>query len=230
MAEKQYELCLEILRRFKREKLLGNLVLIGSWCLVFYEDYFHSGKAVDAAALKTRDIDFLIPSPSKITHKTDVPALFRDLGFVVTIGGSNGLIRLNHPDLILEFLVPERGRGQDKPVNLPQLGMNATALRFLNFLTENVIPVKVEDFHIFVPHPVNFSLHKLIVSQRRVNKDKAIKDRQMGVRLLNDLINKGDDGIIKRVFNAAPIKWRKEILKGLDPLEDRKILALLTGS
>jgi hypothetical protein len=144
VAEKQYELCLEILRRFKREKLLGNLVLIGSWYLVFYEDYFHSRKGVDVAALKTRDIDFLIPSPSKITHKTDVPALFKDLGFVVTIGTSNGLIRLNHPDLILEFLVPERGRGQDKPV-----------LRFLNFLTENVIPVKVEDFH-FCSSPGQF--------------------------------------------------------------------------
>jgi hypothetical protein len=70
-------------------------------------------------------------------------------------------------------------------------------------------------------------LHKLIVSQRRANKDKAIKDRQMGVRLLNDLIDKGDSGIINRVFNAAPVKWRKEILRGLDPLEDREILSLL---
>ena len=227
MAEKQYELCLEILRRFRREKLLGNLVLIGSWCLIFYEDYFQSGKAVNAAALKTRDIDFLVPSPSKIVHKIDIPALFEDLGFVVTIGGSNGLIRLNHPDLILEFLVPERGRGQDKPVNLPQLGMNATALRSLNFLTENVIHVKVEDFHILVPHPVNFSLHKLIVAQRRSNKDKSIKDRQMGIRLLNDLIKKGDGGLIRRIFDAAPTKWRKEIVKGLDPLENRQVLTLL---
>jgi hypothetical protein len=229
VAEKQYELCLEILRRFKREKLLGNLILIGSWCLVFYEDYFHSKKGVDAAALKTRDIDFLIPSPSKIAHKTDVPALFKDLGFVVTIGGSNGLIRLSHPDLILEFLVPERGRGEEKPVNLPQLGMNATALRFLNFLTENIIPIKVEDFHIYVPHPVNFALHKLIVSQRRSNKDKSTKDSQTAVRLLNDLIVKGEGGAIRRVFNAAPAKWRKEMLKGLDPLEDRKIIELLEG-
>lgn len=140
---------------------------------------------------KTRDIDFLIPAPSKITHKTDVPELVKDLGFVMTFGGSKGIIRLNHPDLILEFLVPERGRGSEKPVDLPQLGMNAVALWFLNFLTDNIFPVKIEDFFLYVPHQVNFSLHKLIVSQRRHNKDKSSKDLQMGTQLLNALVKKG---------------------------------------
>jgi len=227
VAKNQYDLCLEILRRFHREKLLGNLVLIGSWCLVFYEIYFRPTGKFDVDALKTRDIDFLIPSPSKITHKTDVPALFSDLGFKVTIGGAKGIIRLSHPDLTLEFLVPERGRGQDKPVALPQLGMNAVALRFLNFLTDNIIPIKVEDFYVFVPHPINFSLHKLIVSRRRLNKDKAVRDREMGLRILNDLIEKGESGAIQRVFNPLPPRWRKEILSALHPTDDRKIIALL---
>ncbi len=146
MEKKQYDLCLEILRRFHREKLLGNLVLIGSWCMVFYEEFFHLSEKEAFDIFKTRDIDFLIPAPSKITHKTDVPELVKDLGFVTDIGGSRGIIRLNHPDLILEFLVPERGRGSEKPVNLPQLGMNAVALRFLNFLTRLSFPSKSRTF------------------------------------------------------------------------------------
>ena len=227
MEKKQYDLCLEILRRFNQKKLLGNIVLIGSWCMVFYEDYFRLFQKEGFDTFKTRDIDFLIPAPSKITHKTDVPELVKDLGFVTTIGGSKGIIRLNHPDLILEFLVPERGRGSEKPVDLPQLGMNAVALRFLNFLTDNIIPVKVEDFFLYVPHPVNFSLHKLIVSQRRHNKDKSSKDLQMGVQLLNALIKKGEGAAIKKVFNALPTKWRGIITKSLDAVEHREIILLL---
>lgn len=227
MEKKQYELCLEILRRFNQRKLLGNVVLIGSWCMVFYEEYFHPTIKERFGTFKTRDIDFLIPAPSKISQKTDVPALVRDLGFVTSIGGSKGIVRLIHPDLILEFLVPERGKGSEKPVDLPQLGMNAVALRFLNFLTDNIIPVKVEDFFVYLPHPVNFSLHKLIVSQRRHNKEKSSKDRQMGVQLLNLLIKKGNAPAIKKVFGDLPPKWRGIIAKALDPIEDREILVIL---
>ena len=52
-------------------------------------------------------------------------------------------MKLDHPELILEFLVPERGKGIDKPYPLPRLGINATTLRFLNFLSCNTIKVKV---------------------------------------------------------------------------------------
>ena len=76
-------------------------------------------------SLKTRDIDLLIPRPSEIKAKTDVVELLKDLGFIVGFSGSKGYIRLEHPELVVEFLVPERGRGSDKPYTLSQLGLNA---------------------------------------------------------------------------------------------------------
>ena len=94
MEKKQYDLCLEILKRFSQKKLLGNVVLIGSWCMVFYKEYFHPTIKEGFDTFKTRDIDFLIPAPSKITQKTDVPELVKDLGFVTSIGGGKGIIRL----------------------------------------------------------------------------------------------------------------------------------------
>jgi len=51
---------------------------------------------------------------------------------VTTIKGSRGYVKLDHPDLLLEFLVPEKGKGTDKPHPLPKLGMNAVALIFRN--------------------------------------------------------------------------------------------------
>jgi len=32
----QYELCIEVLRRFDKAGVLRNIVLIGSWCMPFY--------------------------------------------------------------------------------------------------------------------------------------------------------------------------------------------------
>lgn len=81
--------------------------------------------------LMTRDIDFLIENPKSMRLKVNIPELLKDLGFIVSFTGSQGYIKLSHEDLILEFLVPEKGRGVEGPVPLPSLGMNAVALRFL---------------------------------------------------------------------------------------------------
>ena len=225
MEKKQYELCLEILRRLSRVRVLNNIVLIGSWCIPFYKEYFAKAKYVPS--IKTRDIDFLIPVPSRIKKKVDIPKLVKDLGFVIGFKGPQGYIRLEHPKLFIEFLVPEKGEGTDKPYPLPKLGVNAVALRFLNFLSDNTINVKVEDFYLTLPHPANFSLHKLIVFQRRIRKDKAIKDRNIAIRILKALINRGEGNIINEVFDSVPQKWQKKIVKGLEEAKEKEILDIL---
>ncbi|MFH1202072.1 MAG: GSU2403 family nucleotidyltransferase fold protein [Candidatus Omnitrophota bacterium] len=137
-------------------------------------------------------------------------------------------MKLDHPDLLLEFLVPEKGKGTDKPVPLPKLGMNAVALRFLSFLSVNTIKVKVEDFYVTLPHPANFALHKLIIFQRRQKEYKAVKDRNIAIEILKSLIDKGETGIIKKVFNSVPLKkWQNKIIKGLQIADENDILEVL---
>ena len=94
MEKKQYEICHEVLRLFHQNGLLSEIILIGSWCLPFYEEYFRPSKVMDEASLKTRDIDFLIPRPSRIIHKVDIPALVKDLGFIPMFGGGKGYMKL----------------------------------------------------------------------------------------------------------------------------------------
>lgn len=228
MEKKQSDLCLEILRRFNKAGILNDLILIGSWCVYFYQDYFSNVPYIDQAAIKTRDIDFLIDAPSRIRHNVNIPEILKDLGFVTIYRGSKGYIKLDHPELILEFLVPEKGKGTDKPVPLPMLGVNAVALRFLSFLSSNTIKVKVEDFFVTLPHPVNFALHKLIIFQRRLKEEKAIKDRNTAIEILKALINKGDMTILKPVFNSMLPKWQKKVIKGLEEVQEKAILSLLT--
>jgi len=227
VEKKQSELCLEILTRFHNAGILDNFILIGSWCVYFYKDYFSNVPYIDQATLKTRDLDFLINDPSKIRNKVDIPELLKDLGFVTIFNRSKGYIKLDHPNLILEFLVPEKGKSINKPYPLPKLGLNATPLRFLNFLSSNTIKIRMKGFYLTLPHPANFALHKLIIFQRRLKKEKAIKDRNVAIEILKILINKGESSIIKNVFNSIPQKWQKKIREGLKESEDREILEVL---
>ena len=95
-----------------------------------------------------------------------------------------GHVRLIHPELIIEFLVPEMGRGTSKPYPLPELGMNAQRLRLLDLLERDTIIVEVSGLAVNLPHPVNFGLHKIMVSSRRTNVDKKAKDIQAGLEVL----------------------------------------------
>jgi len=227
VEKKQSELCLEILRRFHEAGILNDLILIGSWCVYFYKDYFTGIPYIDQATLKTRDIDFLIFSPSRIRRNVNIPELLKDLGFVTIYKGSRGYIKLDHPDLILEFLVPEKGKGTDKPIPLPRLGMNAVALRFLSLLADNIIKIKVEDFDVSLPHPANFALHKLIIFQRRFKEEKALKDRNTAVEILKALIKKDEIAVVRQVFNSMLPKWQKKVIKGLEEIKEREILDVL---
>lgn len=226
MEKNQYDLCIEVLKRLEKTGVLKNVILIGSWCIPFYKDYF--GRVQYPTAIKTRDIDFLVPTPLKSKIKADIPKLLKDLGFIVDFKGSEGYIRLEHSDLIIEFLVPEKGRGSDKPYQLPQFGLNAQPLRFMDLLILDNIKVKIEGIEINLPHPANFALHKLIIFQRRTKEEKIIKDRNAAIEILKALIAKGEAATIKRVFDSMIPKWQKKVIKGLEEAKERDILNLLT--
>lgn len=227
MEKSQYELCLEVLRRLDRSGVLKNIVLVGSWCTLFYKDYL--GDADYLVVLKTRDMDLLIPHPAALRTKTDVAELLKDIGFVVGFTGSQGYIRLEHPELIVEFLVPEKGRATNKPYKLPQLGLNAQPLRFLEFLAQNTITADAENITVTLPHPANFALHKLLVMGRRQIPEKQAKDKQAAMRILNALIEKGQSDLIRQVFESMPRRWQGKIKKQLTEITDRDILKVLEG-
>ena len=62
--------------------------------------------------------------------------------------------------------------------------MNAQALRFLEFLSQNTITSKVGSITVALPHPANFALHKLLVMSRRPKTGKQAKDKEAGIRIL----------------------------------------------
>ena len=224
-VEKQkYDLFFQVLRRMTNAGILDKIVLVGSWCLLFYENYFQGTDY--HPSIRTRDIDFLIPIPTKFKTKIDVYDLIKDLGFVIIHKGPEGYITFQHPELILEFLVPERGRGHDKPYPLPDLGINAQRLRFLDLLSQNTVGIDLEGIKVKVPHPANYALHKLIIGPRRKDKNKLEKDTAQAVDLLKVLIDRGESQSIIDVFNSIPKKWQHTVRKELTSLKENDILKI----
>jgi hypothetical protein len=167
-----------------------------------------------------------VPIPIKFKKKINIPEMLRDLGFIEDFH-RKGLIRLNHPELIIEFLVPEKGIGRDTPYNLPELGINAQALRFLDFLIDNTIKLEFDNLKLNLPHPAAFGLHKLIISSRRIKEEKRIKERQEAIRILKILIKKGEEEKIKRLFESMPRRWRTKVINALEKDEGKKIIDIL---
>jgi len=225
VEKNQYDLCIEILRRLDKVGVLENLILIGSWCLPFYKEYFKS--TTYGFTLRTRDMDFLVIPNKKFKAKVDLPELFQDLGFVVGFKGQEGYITLDHPDLAIEFLVPEKGRGSDKPFKLPALGINAQQLRYIQLLSQDVIKIEKEGISVNLPNPVLFAFHKLIVASLRSKKDKAEKDRDAAIQTLREVLDKKGVNFISKYFKTIIPSWQKKIIKLLEDSGEKELLSIV---
>jgi len=226
MEKKINSLCLEVLNRLNEAGVLKDLIVIGSWSIYFYKDYFKSENY--STYIRTKDIDFLVPLPLKFQKEVNLFELVKDLGFLEKYRGSKGYIELEHPDLSIEFLVPERGRGEDKPYSIPQLSINAQPLRFLDFLVENTISINTKGLDIRLPHPAAYALHKFIIFKRRSKAEKRDRDIEGALRVFNELIRHKKHSEIRYIFKRMHNKWQRKILDNLKSIEEPEIVKILT--
>lgn len=225
MEKQKYSLCLEVLRRMNKEGILDKIILVGSWCIPLYENYFK--KKGYLPPLRTRDMEFLFPVPLNLGLKTDLFDLLKDLGFVLGFKGEHGYIIFEHPELILEFLVAARGKEPEKPVPIAELGINAQALRFMDTLARAPIQMLFSDVMVNIPHPIDFALHKLLIANRRKQKEKSEKDRTQAVALLAALNESNEIEIVRELYQSMPKSRQKTIRRELLDLEEVEIADLL---
>ena len=113
MDESQSDIYLEVLRRLDKAGVLSKIIVIGGWCLPIYRDHYFIGQ--ELTVLRTRDLDLLVPRRTTFPPGIDVPGTLEDMGFVLDHSYPEGHARLFHPELIIEFLVPDVGRGSSEP-------------------------------------------------------------------------------------------------------------------
>ncbi len=224
MEDNQIDLLFKVLKILDDEGVLEHLIIVGSWCIYFYGLYFRKKHPI--ATLRTRDVDFLVPEPKALMVHLDLPELLKPLGFLVEYRGNEGYIRLVHPEIFIEFLVPQKGRGIDRAFPLSNLGLNAQALRFMDVLFMETVDLNVKGITIKLPHPVCFTLHKIIIFTRR-SREKRKKEVEQIDRML-DLLKKEDrDLLLRRFFNRLHPKWQKRVINNLISLGKDNIVELL---
>ena len=194
---------------------LKDIILIGSWCHYFYRLYF--GNPPQIPAVRTFDIDFLIPNPPKAGKDINVPEILETLDFTPVHSYPSGYTKYVHPELELEFLTPDLGRGKgNKPYVIKRFHINAQGLRYLNLLQAHTMKIKHRDIMVQIPEPAAYVLHKFIIFKRRTKKAKKERDLQaatnIGEFLLQD--NKGRKRLFE-IFSSLPKKWQSRIKNNL---------------
>lgn len=214
----QQRLVCRLFRSLEGAGVLNHVVLIGSWCLLAYKHYF-TGVPFEPG-IRTRDIDLLVPTPLRLTQPVDIEQVLGPLGFVLRRGGDKGYMQFVHAELMLEFIVPERGRGSEKPYDLRALGINAQPLRYMDFLCKDVLQLPFGGLDVSVPHPARFALLKLIVSGRRQKPVKRENDLRQAEQVIRALVVSGQQEKLREVFAAMPKKWQGDVRRALAALPE----------
>ena len=214
----QQRLVYRLFRSLEGAGVLDHVVLIGSWCLLAYKHYF--ADVPFEPGIRTRDIDLLVPTPLRLKQPVDIEQILGPLGFILRRGGDKGYMQFVHAELMLEFLVPERGRGSDKPYDLRALGINAQPLRYMDFLCKDGLRLPFVGLDVSVPHPARFALLKLIVSGRRQKPVKRENDLRQAGQVIRALVASGQQEKLRTTFASMPKKWQGDVRRALAALPD----------
>jgi hypothetical protein len=211
-VEKEHDLFLVILAKLDKEEVLRDIILIGGWCPLVYKEYF--GNPVEISMQRTADLDFLIPNPPRIHKDVDVSLILEGLGFDKKLSLLDGYEKYVHPDLEVEFLTPEKGRGRDKPYTIDKLHINAQGLRYLDLIQSYIMKTVYHGISINVPEPTAYVLHKFIISGRRKKSFKREKDietaRQLGEYLLEQEKQRKK---MHEIYVDMADKWKIDLMR-----------------
>lgn len=194
------DLFAKVISMLRKEGVLEDLVLTGSWAFAMYARLF-KGSAI--SPLRTRDIDFLI---KPVIRKTpvDLPRRMESLNFISDRAGEKGYVRFINPELNVEFISNLKGRDFNKPREIKNWKINAQELRYLSILEENTMQMKYQRILLNIPTPEAFIVQKTLILDRRqaLKRNKDIRQ----IRQLSELVD--HKNIIKILDSILP-SWKK---------------------
>lgn len=208
--EEKYKLLFAVLQRLQEKSVLDGLVIVGSWCQYYYRILFDN--ALEIPLIRTMDIDFLVPNPSKFETSVDVSDLLNALGFDSDFDYSTGLVKYVHPDLEIQFLTPALGRVKDMPYEIKHLNINAEGLTYMKMLQDYKFSMTHDGITVWLPEPEAFCLHKLLISQKRKNPAKKEKDLMAAISIGEFCLEyENHRDRLKSIYDHMPKKWQKAV-------------------
>jgi hypothetical protein len=201
-----------LLDALNAEGVLGDLVLLGSWCLAVYSENY--GGSPEIPLLRTLDVDFLVPNPHRIKKNADIPERLKKLGFDVVYSVLSGYSKFVHPDLEIEFLTPEVGRGRSTPYKVTALKITAQGLRYIGLADQYAVEMDYRGFKVRVPHPAAFVLLKLLTSEKRKKLTKKERDISTAVQLAEFVLSTPTQtDKLRKIWSSLPQKWQSTVLR-----------------
>jgi hypothetical protein len=183
----QEEEFLKLIKLFSDNDCLKDLVLIGSWAEYVYQ---HTGMLPPhTTALFTLDVDFLIRNLHRPQPPISIASLAKEAGYVIDVDRLSNTTKIRTSSrLEVEFLIHKRGSGLESVYDT-NLGVTAQGLRNLDLLYKHAIVQEYLGFHIQIPVPEAYVIHKMIINNER-REDKKVKDQQKIESILPYLDNK----------------------------------------
>lgn len=206
------ELFEAILKDFDDNGILQDFILIGSWVLRVYSEHFNNDPQIPIVA--TQDLDLLVTNPPKVSRVVNITKILSKYDLEEASNPWDSFSKFVSPDFEVEFLIPEKGRGEAKGRLIKGLGITATPLRYMNFIQDYAETMVYKGFSVRVPKPTVFVLMKYLLIKKRKKTDlaKIAKDISTAKDLEFFLLENDwkDDFIFH--FEDMPKKWRKDLL------------------
>ncbi len=201
------------------------------------------GVELEGASVRTQDVD-IAPEPDLVVGLP--PAAPQTSVADRLLGASEGFqpipsidprqpstsFSVRSLDLRVDFLVPARGRTVEGPVFVPQFGLSATPLRFLEYLVESPVRAVVvgpRPVLVNVPQPARFAFHKIYTACQRsaAFQTKVAKDLAQASSLVEVLAEDRPDDVIAAWRALAPYpKVRRRVEAAFDRLAPPAAAAL----
>ena len=221
------DLVSDILKKLSETGILKIIMLIGSWCLIVYQDYFENSPMIPV--FRTTDIDFMIPNPPKIVTHVDVPRILETLGFKEEVDEINEVVKYLHRDLEIEFLIPEVGPSKSKNPYISELKIIPQRLRYLNILQSYQLKSHFKGIPVIVPEPAAFVIQKFISSAERKNPEKRDNDLRIATELGFFLLTIHEQAQkLTEIYQSIPQKWGKRFLRIIEA-DSRKFFEIFNG-
>ena len=207
------ELFESILKDFDDNGILGDFILIDSWTLRVYSYHFKNDPQIPIVA--TQDLDLLVMNPPEVSREVDIPLLLRKYDLEEAYSPSDRLSKFVSPDFEVEFLYPDKGRGNSEGIIIKAFKIIATPLRYMSFIQDNSRMMGYKQFSLRVPVPVVFVLMKYLLVKKRKPEDvdKIAKDISTAKDLEFFLLEKGKQDDFIFYFKKMTEKWRKDLFK-----------------
>ena len=131
--------------------------------------------------------------PPNIQNTFDISAALSEIGFENEWSLQGDFCKYVHPDLEVEFLIPEHGRDTGRSVSIPTLSIKAQPLRCLTLAYEQSMYISYRGYNIRVPEKYAYT-----------------------ARTLGEFLLKRSDKrlYMQNLFNELPKGWQKTIRNG----------------